>query len=186
MKLVFALLMCTVFSSFSFSQGESTPAEAMRILSESLDFKLSFYRVYSTPPDNDSSVFGVTLTLQGQYRYVGGVLNVWVIGQPHHFSLLLKDCVAVDAKRIMCKSSESEIPIYLSIQAEGRTLIAGLEPSMLLVLKAAKSCDAKAVNCAEEYVMTKDDIARFSNLMNVKNSQLSKLIEKEFIPLMKK
>lgn len=180
MKVLLMLFCFIAFASPIFSQEESAPAEAIRILSESPDFKLSFYRVYNTPPETDSSVFGTILTLQGQNRYVGGTLNVWVIGQPHHFTLQLKDCVVANTTQISCKSSESEIPLLITITRTKETVGAGLVPNMLLVLKATKACEPKATNCAEEYVMTKDDILRFSNLDHVRNSQLKKLVEKEF------
>lgn len=186
MKVLAVILCLLTLASPSFSQEESAPDEVIRILTSSPDFKLSFYRVNTTPADTDSSVFGVVLTLQFRGNSVGGQLNAWVLGQTHHFSLQLKDCTTADKTKIICKSSESEIPIQISVTRTERDVFMGLEASMLLILKAAKNCEPKAVNCAEEYVMTKDDIARFSNLIHVKNSQLNKLIEKELSPRMKK
>lgn len=187
MRILLLILTLSTFSLPAYSKDLTAAEEVIHTLVNDRTFQLNFVFRMDIDMQNNAA-YGSTMTLQSNdANDVHAKFNVWVQGQPHHFTMELSECGIESADRIVCQQTVGEkmLPVYLKIVRLSYTALIEVQTTNL-VLKAAQPCSPKAVNCASEYIWTRQDLERLPRMMLISRKGLKKQIDENYNPKLKK
>ena len=187
MRIGLLILALSTFSLPAFSKELTAAEEVIHTLVNDRTFQLNFVFRMDINMQNNAA-YGSSMTLQSnEANDVHAKFNVWVQGQPHHFTMEFNQCGIESEDRIVCQQAVGEImlPVYLKIVRLSYTAFMEIQTTNL-VLKSAQPCAPKAVNCTTEYIWTKQDLERLPRMMLISRKGLKKQIDENYIPKLKK